>query len=864
MLFREKIKRFITDESAVLDRPIRKTEDVGHNARRHRISGYLPFLSFDPDKNLIFSSDRKGNAALGIMMTAATPLAWANAGLLRELRAALAVNLPRGSFIQFLRFDVPDVSRLTDLYFSARMESSALLAATNPTVADMVESSADHTYRFIDSLTNRPVFLGNELRATEQMLIATLNIPSPQMPDEKFIESVQHKIDSFMAAVPSLNLTKAPAQEFVAVWRRFLHYFSPWDTITNDQELVREQIAAPGDAIIDRGEGGVECLSGLNDPDTWITPLCLKEYGNQIQFGALDALLGDWHGMKSGSPDPILWSWTARVPDQNDKRNWLKKKAALLNYQAYGPMQRFVPSLRYRKEGMDNLVAYVEGEGDALLEVALNAFVFSRSRDDAIHSVPTFQSHCQSSGFDFRVDDLIPIPVLLNSLPLFPSEESIAFSYRFKSLSTTQASTVLPIFGDWLGPGVQGDLAVPGAGTLFFSRRGHPALIDIYSSNGNYNFLISGSAGSGKSVAAQKILNDQMDMGAQAWVIEIGRSFEKLCKVRKGTHITFSDTSRLGMNPYSMVEDFDDELEELAAIHAAMISPEDGLPAEDMAYLDEAIRSVYSEKGNKATPTDTYQFLNAQKSERQQMLARMMYNYTFDGAYGEIFTGTSTVDLTDRFTVLELEDLQGKKGLRSVILLQLMFAIEREMYRKGNRDTRRIIFVDEASELLKINSAATFLDGAYRRARKHKGSIGIGIQNVSDLFLSKSTEVIASQAEHRFLLHQEPESIARAADRKEISLDGYGLQLLQSLRKAGGFSEMVIASNGGVGAFRLVLDPYTLALLKSSGKAKTQVLSDIEGGMSADKALRRFLDQENPGWEKLYPQPDRRPIPNIV
>jgi conjugal transfer ATP-binding protein TraC len=849
VLFKKKTDKIATDRPSVLNKQIRSPVDAGRLAKRHRISEILPFLSFDPERRLIFSSDRADNASIGAVHIARAPLSWANDALLREMRSAISTNLPRGSFLQILRFDVPDIKATVDKY--RRCRSDAIVGMDDPTFADLAIEMSSKTADFFSTFDEVAPFVGNDLRATDSWLVFAVSIRAPEAPMEETIEEADRLINNTLNAMPSLGFQRAGPEVFLGLWRRFLHYFSPWDFSINENELLREQIPGPGDALIDC-DGAVESVIGRDEPDTFITPLSLKEYPESLDLTVMDCLLGDASGVKSGCADPVLWSWTARIPDQNDKRNWVKRKSASINYQAFGPAVRFIPSLAYRKQGMDNLVHQVEKEGDTILEVCLTALVFSRSKENASRSVPVFQSHCQSWNFDMRVDDLIPMPVILNALPLFPTEESTSFLYRFKTLSSTQACSVLPIFGDWRGPGEMGELARPGAGTLLLTRRGNPAPFDIFSSLGNYNFFIAGSAGSGKSVLAQGLIADQLSLGAQVWVIEIGRSSEKLCKVLGGTHLSFDEHTRISMNPFSLVQDFDDELDELTGIHATMISPTDPLSAEDKTYIKEAIRSVYSEKATRASPTDVSHFLFAQPEPRPQMLARMMHDFTENGAYGDIFKGQANVNLNNRFTVLELEDLQNRKGLQAVILLQLMFAIQREMYRKGERGRRRILFVDEASELLQMDSTSSFLQGAYRRARKHKGSIGVGIQNISDLFLSASTEIIASQSEHRIMLFQEPESINRAAKSDKLSLNEYGVSLLHSLRKMKGMSEMVIASGGGTGVFRSVVDPYRLALFSTSGKARDQVLNDMERGMSADAAIRRYLDEDKPGWERAY------------
>ena len=65
----------------------------------------------------------------------------------------------------------------------------------------------------------------------------------------------------------------------------------------------------------------------------------------------------------------------------------------------------------------------------------------------------------------------------------------------------------------------------------------------------NYNMMIAGSSGSGKSVATNLILLQKMAMGARCVGVDIGGSYQKLCHVLGGNYLTMElDTDRNRMN----------------------------------------------------------------------------------------------------------------------------------------------------------------------------------------------------------------------------------------------------------------------------------------------------------------------------
>ncbi len=856
-LFRSKIERLIHDGPSVLNRIVRSSSDLGHKSRRPLISSLFPFLSYEENSNLILSADKSidGNM-LGAVYAAPSPLSWSNPQLLREIRAGFRTRLPQGSYLQIIRFDVPDID---NTIFSYRECQATHSLSVNPASRDIARNMTDYLATFLATRVQRPIFPNNPLTCSQQYLLFTVNIPVPEIITDETYEETRLLIDNYMSGFTSFHLQPLTAEQFLMMWRRFLHYFSPWEGKLTDFELLRDQIPVPGDAIFDRGRGQLESVIGNSDPDTIITVLSIKEWPDEVRHPDMNNLMGDPMGVEPGCPDPVLLSWTAHVPDDNAKRGWAKRRSAAVNYQAFGPAMKFIPALRYRKEGMDNLMHMVEREGDSFLEVSLNALVFSRSTRQAARSVPMFQSLAQSQGYEFRVDDLIPLPVFLNSLPLFPNQESTAFTHRFKTVSTTQAAAVTPIFGDWQGPPRTGDFSLQGAGTLVVTRRAHPALIDIFSSNGNYNYQITGSAGSGKSVHAQRILQDNFNIGAHCYVIEIGNTTEKQVKMNRGAHIDFDEDTDILLNPFSMVHDLEDEMDELTGIIGTMAFNRDTPSTEDYTYIKEAIRAVYADRGHAATPTDVQKYLYAQPDPRQQLIGRMMHDFTRSGCYGKIFQGQANIDLSNPFTVLELSKLSHRPTLLSVVLMQVMFAIQRQIFLSSHKESRRrILFVDEASELLQRDTAATFMEGVYRRARKHQAAIGIGLQDISDSFVSRSTEVMAAQSQHRFFFAQTDSSIDLAETKKHLT-DPYTIMLLKSLRPSPGYAEFVYSSQGASGVFRSVLDPFTLALFASSGNARNQVLADIKDGISPNDALIRYLDQDKPGWRDSYQVPKAAP-----
>ncbi|WP_448058308.1 TraG/VirB4 family ATPase [Cupriavidus sp. EM10] len=124
----------------------------------------------------------------------------------------------------------------------------------------------------------------------------------------------------------------------------------------------------------------------------------------------------------------------------------------------------------------------------------------------------------------------------------------------------------MPVIGEWTGSGRNGAL-------LLVTRRGQPALIDLYESTTNYNGIVFAEAGAGKSFLTQKIVSDYLAEGAKVWAIDAGRSYFKLCKAAKGSFVEFKADSDLCLNPFTFIDNLEEEMDIIKAMIAKMAAP---------------------------------------------------------------------------------------------------------------------------------------------------------------------------------------------------------------------------------------------------------------------------------------------------
>ena len=419
---------------------------------------------------------------------------------------------------------------------------------------------------------------------------------------------------------------------------------------------------------------------------------------------------------------------------------------------------------------------------------------------------------------------------------------------RMKRVSTkTSANAVhlAPMVAEWQGTGTPV--------LLFGGRRGQVMQLDVYDNPaGNYNVAIAGTSGSGKSLLLNEIAAAYLGTGARVWIIDVGRSYEKACRNFGGSFIEFTESAPISLNPFSLVQDIDEDMELLQPLLAQMVSPREPLDGFQYSTLGAAIKKVWKAKGNAMTVTDLHDLLatgrldeDAREDDRRlRDLAAMLHLYTREGAYGKYFEGEASIDFGSDFIVLELEELKAKKDLQTVVLLIVMYRITREMY--FSRSRKKIVIIDEAWDLLSGGATAEFIEAGYRRARKYRGAFMSATQGIDDYYRNPAAKAALDNSDWMFLLRQKPESIEMMDKLGQLTMDDAMKRLLQSLRtEHGAFSEVFIHSPVGSGIGRLIVDPYSLLLFSSRAEDFNAINAKRAAGLTVSEAIDAVLRERS-------------------
>ena len=815
------------------------------------LSQWLPYRAYLEDRQIFVNRD-----ALGFCLEV-RPQSGTDEDMARVLTALYAAS-PAGTGIQFHLLASPDIRGTLGRYADLRLPDEV--------VPELDELGRPGRHSNIHrTMARRRV--GHYLAGARQSLlpnqsylfrnfrlVASVSLPgSPEnlsRIEELLLLRDGHRATLHAAGFPSRPWTASELINWVSA------LVDPHRQGGEGLPLTYDPGRELRDQVIDRSTRlyirptGIELSNPAVAESSELRLLSVRSFPPRFALWNMGTLIGDLYQATLQYPCPFMITLGVHVLDPEATRNWAYLKAARATTNATSYMARFLPDMQERKADWD-IVLKAMDDGQQLVDLHHQVALFAPMRDMA-RAEQSARSVFRARGFELSRDTMMMTQGLIGSLPMTMSPAFHADLGRMKRVSTkTSANAVhlAPLVAEWQGT-VTPVLVLGG-------RRGQVMQIDVYDNPaGNYNVAIAGTSGSGKSLLLNEIAASYLGTGARVWIIDVGRSYEKACRNFGGSFIEFTENAGLSLNPFTFVDDIDEDMELLQPLLAQMVSPREPLEGFQYSTLGAAIKKVWRAKGREMTVTDIHDLLATGRlaepndqdgnspgfegDRRLKDLAAMLHPYTRDGTYGKYFDSRATIDFHHDFIVLELEELKAKKDLQTVVLLIVMYRITREMY--FSRDRKKIVIIDEAWDLLSGGATAEFIEAGYRRARKYKGAFMSATQGVDDYYRNPAAKAALDNSDWMFLLRQKPESIEMMDKLGQLTMDDAMKRLLQSLRtEHGAFSEVFIHSPAGNGIGRLIVDPYSLLLFSSRAEDFSAINAKRATGMTVSQAIDAVL-----------------------
>jgi len=789
---------------------------------RHTLRELVPVESYDEATGLFTTSDNY----LGFGFVS-RPLPGCDSSVTQCLNVLLTFDYPKESFIQVMLMGSQDIDRTLDNIKSLRKTKDAALNNSIHNRLAMLKGGS------CESLSRHAPALIREFR-----LVITIKVPLEKkgVPSEKDVagaKDLKISVEQTLKAV-GLQPRVLDAEGFLRVVGQVLH----WGTDANwrfktpyyDPDTpLNEQLSEPDDMMqiesngIWLGDKRLRILSPVRLP-------------GRMRLDQMRTLIGDTMTGVRGVHGNFFINCNVFIPDNAVEREKADNERNATNYQAFGPMMKFNPKLSLKKESTDILFTAIN-DGGRIVKVKLCVGLFSDSLEQGESRLTEAKTYFSENTWQFKEDKYLALPMLVNCLPLSADPKAVPFLQRYKRLASQHAVEFLPIISDWAGTGTPQ--------LTFISRSGQIMNMDIFDSNTNYNTCIVAASGSGKSFLTNDIITSYISSGAKAWVIDIGRSYEKLVHALDGDFVEFGEKSQICLNPFQIIKNYNEEADMLVGIIASMASVDDKLSDLQNSKMRTLIKGLWDIHGTALLVDTVAQRFLEDEDTRVKDIGHQLFAFTSAGEYGRYFNGDNNINFRNNLTCLELEELKGRTHLQQVVLLILIYQIQQEMY-LGDRDQRKILIIDEAWDLLAKGNIAKFIETGYRRFRKYNGAAITITQSLNDLYSSASGVAIAENSANLFLLFQKPETLESIKEQKRLMIGESGHHFLKSVHTiTGEYSEIFFVTSYGMGVGRLIVDQYTKLLYSTHPDDIKAISERTKAGMSTAQAIDDILTSTN-------------------
>lgn len=823
----------------------------------------LPYLDFE-DGYMVRDDGRRPQ--LGFIYRFA-PVMIAGKDIEQQLES-LITRAPSDTIIQFASYSSPAIENRLGIWRNRRLRYNK-----NPILQQLVERRHAH---MLQAATGKSLLPNERLfpRETEFYAIFTLTYRGDPEHGEE-LRSWRMEADEFRASVEGTlqSIGVAPVLLQEPAVRRLLRRLCNPQIIPGElDQLDIDRPRSIRDGLFEkRTRLRVEPSGTLSfsDPDraAAVVPITVDSYPEVLRLYMTGDLIGNLLS-PSDRIAPAYWLHTTIYkPDPDAARDDLNFRLGLISKQCMSESEWYKQMMSHLFKRRNDTMRVLNQTRSKYCPVRMWTGINiitepERAASDADYVAALWRK----AGFRASREHYISLPVWLNSLPWgynpaidLPNQGM----QRATMVTSINAACASICQGDWGGNGPtmrkdpEGNLYPYANGLLLISRRGQLACIDIFDSPTSYNFVIIATSGAGKSFLANEMVVDMLCRDGLVRIIDVGGSYRDICALLGGQELKFDPNKPLSLNPFwgirSRQRHEDDEggseLGEMMPVLKEAISQMAFPLGEPDNYeyqlIEKAIHEAHVIHGEAMETHHVWEWMKkkGEVDPSAKHIALQLEPYAV-GRHAAWFNGPPELDLSNPFTILELEELNTDRELRNVVLTLLMAFTTRDMYLKP-RSIPKLMLIDEAWDLLSDPKSGKFIETAYRRIRKYFGAAGIITQSFKDSSLSPAASAAFDNAPWKFVLKQSGPSVDYAKKNGLLGTDDEFLfDMISGVQPGPGYSEVYIQHETGSGLFRFVVDKFSYFAYSTNARDLARLEALKQKGVPAEEAFRMLAEGE--------------------
>ena len=625
------------------------------------------------------------------------------------------------------------------------------------------------------------------------------------------------------------------------------------------------------DQVVEVG-GGI----ALSDDDKHIhlkdkvcTTYSVNAPPSTMYMGRMIDLTGDWQKGLEGIFENYAICVNVQIPNQRKELARFGKKRGALKHQTKVGLASLNEKLQFQKEDFDLLYEKIEKEKKQIINWSMHILHYTDTVAEAKERATDIESYFTKKDFSIVPDEAIMLPLMMSCMPLSINKDIAKFLDRMSVDSSDTVAMFLPIYASWQGNAYHEPLMT------YLTRTGNLFGFNPFNTNSNMNMLVCATSGAGKSfwtngyvsnlltsgkAKVEGLLSDkgQNDTsrhpldGGQCFIIDVGRSYVKLCEVYKGQFLEFNENFKYSLQPFKAVDEWEGEkgmADMVYQLLALMAFPKGEPDSFQEARMRTHLNELWYEKKNQAVIDDFAHKCLDDDDLRVRDVGHQLAGFCEGGMYYRYFDKNKPpVEFTSSLTVVELEELKSQAHLQKVVLLQMFSNIQFAMY-QGNKERRKSLIIDEGWEWIKggNNIIGSFLETGWRRFRKYNANGVLITQSYLDTMETSVGRALATNSQYKMILMQGDGEIQKLKEGKHLNISDTDYELMDTVTTVPGqYSEVFIQANGGAReVVRFIVPRYEQLMYTTEPNELNLIRRHTDNGHNVDEAIRMIMAEED-------------------
>jgi type IV secretory pathway VirB4 component len=435
--------------------------------------------------------------------------------------------------------------------------------------------------------------------------------------------------------------------------------------------------------------------------------LSLKSTQQQISAEFNDYLLYFQH--------PMIVCGTLSVLDQQKETSTLERKKniafTLISLRAKDVKQKV-----NLDKATDSLTEIYD-KNELITSVSYNVVLWGKTPQETDMIVERFKGLANKKGLRFFDEDFGQYTVFLS---LLPGQKD---NPRKEKYLLSPSVAMMPFFTT--PQQKEGSM-------ILYNRYGERIRLDPFrKSASNWNSLVGGSAGKGKSFFAGNLLMQYLSHDPDIFVITT-KGWEWMAESLNSDYVNID--ANFGINLFGDGFLDDDKLNFLTISIGKLVMEKDNeAPTKsEQVMIEKAIKEMYGretgrqgagEQGRKGDSCPLSLITLAEIFKRDYpKFAETLKLYT-EGNRAKFFVSNDKLQSDKRYVVYNLGGLKNYTDLMSITALQIMDKVWTRVKKNKGTEKKTIVVIDECWELLMNPAFGSFIEGMYRKFREFGGSV---------------------------------------------------------------------------------------------------------------------------------------------